>query len=393
MTTRAETAPDPGEARDPAEFVVRLQRLKNWSGLTYRELAARAAALGEVLPRSTVATMLTRPTLPRPELLAVFVRACGLGPERAADWEAVRGRLAARGGAVAEREAGAVAWQQEDAPDPGGAEPDGAEPDGAESGGTGPGGAEPDRPGPDGAGPGDPAVGPSPTVWPRAVAPGTGGPEDPDPAGRPAGPGSGGGARTRLHRALVGAVGVTALVLATVSVVAYVRDDTPPAGRARPPHLTAPAEGPVRIRVVGPGLCLGERPGSRSGQVLQRSCAVADLPRYTLRRLPGDQWRIDTEHPDFGPGCSGVPSGGRIPDAALEDSECGDATRIERFTLVPYGSPVTGYRIAPAGSATGPLGPERCVTVTGDRAAAWTPLALAPCAADAAGQLFSFDRR
>ncbi|MCZ0981341.1 hypothetical protein O1L60_26740 [Streptomyces diastatochromogenes] len=51
--------------------------------------------------------------------------------------------------------------------------------------------------------------------------------------------------------------------------------------------------------------------------------------------------------------------------------------------------PVEGYRIVPAGSAT----PGSCVTVIGDREAAWARLAQAPCAPDAAGQLFDFDRR
>lgn len=108
--------------------------------------------------------------------------------------------------------------------------------------------------------------------------------------------------------------------------------------------------------------------------------------------MGGGRWRIVSDHPDFGPGCSGIPSGGRIPGSAYEDSECGDPSRVEAFVLEPYGTPegpVRGYRIVPVGSAT----PGTCVTVGGDREAAWAKLAQAPCTPDAAGQLFSFERR
>ncbi|MFI8827869.1 helix-turn-helix domain-containing protein [Streptomyces sp. NPDC053431] len=327
--TLGETPPDPREARNPAEFIARLQALKDWSGLTYRELSARAEALGDVLPRSTVANMLSRTTVPREELLGAFVRACGARTE---EWEAVRKELAVHG-----------AYE----PEPGVAPEAGADTEAA-------------------------------PVWPGAV------PEEP-PAG-PAPPPR----RSRIRRALVGAVAATGLVLAGVSVVALVRDgDRRPHEQRRPPVLTAPAEGPVHIRVIGSGLCLNERRGSSSGQIYQRSCAGADVPRYELKRLAGEHWRIVSVHPDFPVGCSGIPSGGRIPAAALEDSECGDPTRVERFTLEPYGSPPTGWRIVPAGSAT----PGSCVTVVGDRGAEWSRLAQAPCTADARGQLFSFDRR
>ncbi|MFC8505902.1 helix-turn-helix domain-containing protein [Streptomyces sp. NPDC057411] len=333
MTT-GETPPDPRGARNPAEFIARLQQLKDWSGLTYRELSARAEALGDVLPRSTVANMLARTTLPREELLASFARACGLGPRETGEWKTVRKELAAR-----------AAYSPDEPP---------AQPP-----------AEP---------PGQPPAPPAePPAWPAPEEPATAPPPDP---------------RSRLRRVLVGAVAVAGLVLATVSVVALVRDDPRPA-RPHRPVLTAPAEGPVHIRVIGSDLCLNERRGHRDGQIYQRDCAGAEVPRYELKRLGGAHWRIVSVHPDFPVGCSGIPSGGRIPYAALEDSECGDPTRVERFALEPYGTPVRGYRIVPAGSAT----PGSCVTVVGDRTAEWSRLSQAPCTADARGQLFSFDRR
>ncbi|MEU6228525.1 helix-turn-helix transcriptional regulator [Streptomyces sp. NPDC047042] len=88
--------PDPGTARTSAEFVALLRRLKDHSGLTYRQLEERAAARGDVLARSTVADMLRRDGLPRAELVSALVRTCGA--ERAeATWLASRQRIAASG--------------------------------------------------------------------------------------------------------------------------------------------------------------------------------------------------------------------------------------------------------------------------------------------------------
>ncbi|MFK0210642.1 hypothetical protein [Streptomyces sp. NPDC090298] len=194
------------------------------------------------------------------------------------------------------------------------------------------------------------------------------------------------GTRSRIRRGLVAAVAFAGLVLAGVSVVAFLRDGH----TGHPPRTpTAPAVGDVRIRVAGTEFCLGERRGARTGQVHQLPCAAAGVPLYALAEAGGGRWRIVSEHPDLGPGCSGIPSGGRIPDAAFEDSACGDPTRVESFALEAFGAPVEGYRIVPVGSAT----PGTCVTVVGDRSAAWARLAQAPCAPDGAGQLFDFDRR
>ncbi|MFF3953663.1 helix-turn-helix domain-containing protein [Streptomyces sp. NPDC001890] len=90
-------APDPRGARNTPEFIALLGVLKEASGLTYRELAQRAEAVGDVLPRSTIANMLGRTSVPREELLAAFVRACGCGPAEVADWLAVRKELAVHG--------------------------------------------------------------------------------------------------------------------------------------------------------------------------------------------------------------------------------------------------------------------------------------------------------
>ncbi|MFJ8665243.1 helix-turn-helix domain-containing protein [Streptomyces sp. NPDC093600] len=357
------SAPDPREATDPAAFVARLQALKDWSGLTYRELSVRAEARGDVLPRSTVANMLARTTVPREELLTTFVLACGVDPAELGSWQEVREELAVRG--VREVSApgpgpglGATGPAGQDAAVEARTEAEaGTEP------GTGAGaGCETDDGTDAGAG----------TAWPGSPDPG---PDQPPPA-----------PRWRIGRTLVALVAVAGLVLAAVSVVlAVVRDGS---GTA-PPRLTAPAAGDVHIRVIGSDLCLNERRGDRSGQVYQVECADAVVPRYSLKSLGGGRWQILSDHPDYGPGCSGIPSGGRAPDAPLQDSECGDPSRVERFALEPFGTPVEGYRIVPVGSQIDGL----CLTVLGDPAAAWSRLAQSPCRADSAAQLFSFDRR
>jgi hypothetical protein len=86
-------APDPRNAASPAEFVAQLRRLKAWSDLTYRRLEKEALRRGHVLPHSTIATALKRDSLPRTELVAALVSACGGDEETVALWVTVRQRL------------------------------------------------------------------------------------------------------------------------------------------------------------------------------------------------------------------------------------------------------------------------------------------------------------
>ncbi|MEV4121376.1 helix-turn-helix domain-containing protein [Micromonospora sp. NPDC049645] len=83
----------PDDASDPAEFVELLRQLKDRSRLTYRQLEQRAASAGDVLARSTAADILRRSTLPRPEVVAAFVRACG-AEDQVETWLRARHRLA-----------------------------------------------------------------------------------------------------------------------------------------------------------------------------------------------------------------------------------------------------------------------------------------------------------
>ncbi|HWG99972.1 MAG TPA: tetratricopeptide repeat protein [Pilimelia sp.] len=94
--------PRPGQAATPAEFVAALRALRLWSGLTFRQLAARARASGDHLAVSTLASVLGRCTLPRREVVAGFVRACGLDERAVAAWVAARDALVARCGQPAD---------------------------------------------------------------------------------------------------------------------------------------------------------------------------------------------------------------------------------------------------------------------------------------------------
>ncbi|MGC4772605.1 helix-turn-helix domain-containing protein [Micromonospora sp. DT44] len=94
MSEAGTQPPSPDEATNPAEFVTALRALREWSGLTYRELAAKADASGDVLPSSTIASALSRTTLPRQQVVHSFARACGLDDATAARWVAARNRLA-----------------------------------------------------------------------------------------------------------------------------------------------------------------------------------------------------------------------------------------------------------------------------------------------------------
>ncbi|WP_369212780.1 RICIN domain-containing protein [Streptomyces flavofungini] len=169
------------------------------------------------------------------------------------------------------------------------------------------------------------------------------------------------------------------LALVVAGTLAFVRfssrggvDDA----AVRPP--VAPAAGPVRIRALTSGLCLDERPDSRSGRVYGEGCTESTVVRFGLRRLTDSTWRLATDHRDYGDGCSGIWDGGTAAGAALQDQECGKRGSAEAFRIEPFGSPVKGYRVRPAHTGL-------CLGMRGGEA---RQLA---CAADGEGQLFSFD--
>ncbi|MDX3228383.1 hypothetical protein [Streptomyces sp. ME19-01-6] len=88
-----ETGPDPKAAHTATEFVVAMRQLRSWADLSYRQLERNAEAAGDVLPRATISGALSRDDLPREQLLAAFVRACGGDEETVDAWLAARRRL------------------------------------------------------------------------------------------------------------------------------------------------------------------------------------------------------------------------------------------------------------------------------------------------------------
>jgi hypothetical protein len=276
-------APDPEQACSSAEFVAQMQALKDWSGLTYRELTSRAEAVGDILPRSTVANMLSRSSVPREELVAAFVRACGCGPDATDTWLRVRKELTRR-----ERQTVEV-------------------PDFGVRAGVGAGDVEP--------GPG---------------------PDEPEPPRR----------RVWLTRAawLAAVVALGGAGVAVTLALLVPKDEEPV--QRRTTAAVAPAPGPVEIRAVHSGLCLSERSGEQNGQLYQVPCTPDTIPRFVLRSL-GIDWRIVTHHPDFGPGCTGVREKSTDPGAPVHDQECGNRGPAEAFRLEPVGTPVQGYRMRP----------------------------------------------
>jgi hypothetical protein len=99
--------PRPDRVTTPAQFVAALQALRAWARLTYGELENNAQAIGDRLPRSTIASALSRGRIPREQTISAFVRACGCDEKTVRHWLAVRRKIASADRAVTDL-AGAV---------------------------------------------------------------------------------------------------------------------------------------------------------------------------------------------------------------------------------------------------------------------------------------------
>ncbi|GAA3823647.1 helix-turn-helix domain-containing protein [Streptomyces phyllanthi] len=287
--------PDPAEARTSAEYVALLRGLKERSGLTYRQLEQRAAERDDVLARSTVADMLRRDTLPRAEVVAALVRACG-AEEDVPRWLETRERLASADPEAAE------------AP-----EADGGEPDTDGHGGGDAASAHSDGTAPDGP-PGQ-----------RAVTVG------------------GGRVRTASLVALA-SLGTVVLLVIGVLVLLPQDGDTPTAGEAGGKATLngaaasvgpGPSPGVSRVRPArANGLCLTDGDVRVDGEskllAVQRPCEQAVPPTTTLLRADDGLYRVRWDHPQHGPGCLTVLPGGPFR-SMLEpwtDCEAGDSQRF-----------------------------------------------------------------
>ncbi|MEO3772645.1 helix-turn-helix domain-containing protein [Micromonospora sp. B9E7] len=353
----------PDEAADPAEFVDLLRQLKDRSRLTYRQLEQRAAAAGDVLARSTAADVVRRNTLPRPEVVAAFVRACGAGDQVEA-WLRARHRLAV--GAYA------PASPTPDHPTADHPVPDGPVPDHP----------VPDHPMPDG-----PSV--DGTV-PEAVA------------------GRATAARSRwFARPMPLTLPLVGTLLAALGVGVWIQrpDDkqrTTPLGEpttsasagpsATPDASASPTIAPhARLSQIRPArtpqLCVTEgrdRTGQYKPEVaVQRPCAEATPPDTYLEPVSDGVYFIKWNHPAHGPGCLTVR--GEDPGRNLLEpwGQCSATNWSQLFRFEPTGSTPTSYRIRPARS-------DLCVGLRDDDTEVSAEALVEPCT-NGADQVFLVD--
>lgn len=88
-------APFPEDATTAAEFAAGMRAVKQWSGLSFRQLEQQARQHGTWLPRSSICDMLRRDSIPRPEALNTLMCAFGLPPGERERWLALREKVAA----------------------------------------------------------------------------------------------------------------------------------------------------------------------------------------------------------------------------------------------------------------------------------------------------------
>ncbi|MEU7610024.1 helix-turn-helix domain-containing protein [Micromonospora sp. NPDC049204] len=314
MTT-GELRPD--EAADPTEFIEMLRQLKDRSRLTYRQLEQRASAAGDVLARSTAADILRRSTLPRPEVVAAFVRACG-AEDQVETWLRARHRLAV--GAYTPTGPDQQPTDDDTTSDPSPSTSSTAE--GRPSGSTAP-------------------------VVER---------ETPDRARWFA-------RRTPLTLVVVGAL------LAVLGLGFWIQrpDDDQDTGQrgtpasstsdgpsATPDVDTSPTIGPnARLSQIRPArspqLCLSEghdRTGRyRSEVMVQRPCADATPPDTYLEPAAGGLYFIKWDHPEHGTGCLSVIDGNPGQNLLEPTQRCSTTDPFQLFRFEPTAAAPASYRI------------------------------------------------
>ncbi|MFD8692006.1 RICIN domain-containing protein [Streptomyces sp. NPDC059651] len=333
---------EPERAHSVEQFVVMMKRLKDASGLTYRQLEERAEREGRVLPRSTIADVLRRQALPRPHMLNAFVHACGAG-EHAEAWLRSRNRLALHGGsatgtvhALPVREGRAALSPAADGDDAGGS--------------SGVGGAHD-----------------------QGVEEGAGHPADQSE------PGAAPRRRWYRNRALATRLSVSLSALLLVGAVSWL---ILPDDRGEDPALTAPASqepasGWYSIRPVrATGLCVTEGRGPGGDTVaVQRACARSTPPYTRLDPLGGGRFLVKWAHPVHGWGCLTVVAGGLLEP--WDDCRSDRNTQVFTFERVDTaGTPAsssartTPYRIRSASDG-------RCIGISGTDPGAASAVAVA----------------
>lgn len=281
--------PDPRDATDAAEFVAAMRTLRARTDLSYRVLERRAAKAGTPLPSSTISGALSRDTLPRADLLAAFLRACGADEATVERWLAARADLAASG--------------QAPEPEPAAPEIVPEEPRGK-------------RPKPLWAAAGVVAVAVLVTGGLLVF-------DDPPPEPPAALPSSSAPAP-----------------LTTATDAANASLGTPPTGRAR-------------VRLAHTGLCVGEGPEKfvREERIVlgQQDCATASPP-MSVEAVEGGH-RLLLHSPEHGEGCATVDYGGTSVSTLLAGDNCGPGRPDQRFVFEPVTVPVRGYLLRSAAGA------------------------------------------
>ncbi|WP_329174095.1 hypothetical protein OG754_16395 [Streptomyces decoyicus] len=336
----------PADLRSAEEFMAALRALKARSGLTLRQLENRAADRGDVLPRSTVADILRKQTLPRPDLVAALVRACG-EQDRLAEWTGAWKRLAC---AVPIADTGptdtgpAHAGPTDANTNPETSTGTCAGPDGDTDTDSGSGSGS----GTDGDSDGDG----TPSHERQMSAP---------VAGSALPPHAGQAAKSGLRRRPLVLVGVAVLAGAAVTGLLLAGDLTTSqpratratdAARARLPEVLAvrSAGSWARIRPVRPaGLCLTagrERSGRyRSEVAVQRPCTEPG-PRTFLQPAVGDLTAIKWEHPvDKVMGCLTILDSGPAQGLVEPQENCQRDKDAQLFRIERYSPTAQGYRL------------------------------------------------
>ncbi|OXM54719.1 helix-turn-helix domain-containing protein [Amycolatopsis alba] len=287
--------PDPREATDAAEFVVAMRTLRARTDLSYRVLERRAAKAGTPLPSSTISGALSRDTLPRADLLATFIRACGADDATTEHWLAARADLAA----------------SEQAPE--------SEPLVPEA-------LSEDQPGRKRSKLWWPSIGVAVVVV--LVAGGLLVLGDPFPEQPGALPGSSSAA------APLTSVSVTTSEATKASL------GTPPTGRSR-------------VRLAHTGLCIGEGPEKfvQEERIVlgQQDCATAS-PTMSVEAVDGG-YRLLLHSPENGEGCVTVDYGGTHASTLLAGDNCEPGRPDQRFAFEPVTAPAKGYLIKSAAGA------------------------------------------
>jgi DNA-binding SARP family transcriptional activator len=188
--------------------------------------------------------------------------------------------------------------------------------------------------------------------------------------------------RPSLRRGAV--IGVLALVVVIAAGIVGARlllggndpDDDGPATASSVPNPGRPAAGGYDFRLAHSKLCLTEQPDNGSGRVFQADCATS-MPARALQPLRSDIYRIATNHPDFGPGCTGIPNAAMEPGAQVVDDWCGGGA-AEEFRVEAMAA---GYRIRAVHS-------DLCLGVLNASKEEWAPVFQLPCDSTGAGQVF-----